>query len=680
MTLRKTFLAALCVASSLATMHCTAEKKAPQLETTEETHKVVKEGKLNARIPTLEYKENESDSLLNDYPSCAGNYQPKIISPDYDGKSAPTDFTSHVSGKITYFDPYQGHDANGEPILKDRDRDVDLYEFHTYGRADISARLYNIPTGTNLDFELLSHVEYDEGESPTESVHGENKLKTIDVSNNRMNQQENVNYYSALPNTYYLKVYSPERDGVNYYDVELTVHYTPAQDESIDELRYQKGAVGAVWVSDYDPFGIHAFKEHGKRLVGITDGKKNSYTNPMFSYLEKFERIHHATIYLWDPTFRNHFAQILDGLYKSMVANKEALKKQLEEAKKQYKDVQFWLEVNDFVFGGLLEVGLALIPGGNAAGKVVSKIGKALCGYTATFSLSQAEHALAKCILEKIFPAGTEENISDLNTQYQNVEDLISYYGAAKKIFESGMINNDNGDVYEVKKLVSYYSLTKEGSYKHCIDFMPLNDEIYNLSGVHASTYIPAYSADAHFNGTIYPLRNDKDWEYVDEKEEPLFPDANTATPIDVSSQAEAFGTLVNCKYLWYKFTAPDYGTYSFTCHSIDVDTAAELFYEPKDGKSRDGLLAESDDYNPSVSKDCRIEYPLTPTRSVYLRVHSPNWKGNGIFNLTIERIGDADNITIFGGTELPNITKFDNYRKYGYPRGYDTYGLQIET
>lgn len=122
------------------------------------------------------------------------------------------------------------------------------------------------------------------------------------------------------PGTYYMRVYA-YGDNCNdseVYSLSFWVYYT-ASNESISALKYNKGAVAAIWLSDYDPCGISPFSSYSKGEIGYrstsTGGLvadiQNKFENPYLSYFNKSNYIEHASIYIWDVDFRNEIRNYL---------------------------------------------------------------------------------------------------------------------------------------------------------------------------------------------------------------------------------------------------------------------------------------------------------------------------------------------------------------------------------
>lgn len=80
-------------------------------------------------------------------------------------------------------------------------------------------------------------------------------------------------------------------------------------------MRYSKDIGAALWVSDYDPFGIQAFTSQSKTEVGYLSSSQYysayKFGNPMFQYLRTDDYIRHASLYIWDLDLRKTLYEIV---------------------------------------------------------------------------------------------------------------------------------------------------------------------------------------------------------------------------------------------------------------------------------------------------------------------------------------------------------------------------------
>lgn len=156
-----------------------------------------------------------------------------------------------------------------------RDIDEDYYRVDVSGDANINISLTNIPEGCDYDIELYTHS------NQKNAVMSDIDLFDSDsYSNKEKNTDESI-IRDITPNTYYIRVYSGDKvtyDANNKYKLTVLVDYK-AKDKEYGKLRYNLGAGGAIWLSDFDPVGIKAFstlsKEEEAGFMLIEDRSNN---------------------------------------------------------------------------------------------------------------------------------------------------------------------------------------------------------------------------------------------------------------------------------------------------------------------------------------------------------------------------------------------------------------------
>ena len=98
---------------------------------------------------------------------------------------------------------------------------------------------------------------------------------------------------NVTPNTYYVRVYpygEKSYDAVNKYRLNFKIDYN-IKNDTYSNLKYNLGAGGALWLSDFDPIGIKAFSSESAEYAGFFMASNgaiaSAYANPIFDYLEK---------------------------------------------------------------------------------------------------------------------------------------------------------------------------------------------------------------------------------------------------------------------------------------------------------------------------------------------------------------------------------------------------------
>ncbi len=569
---------------------------------------------------------HELSSGINDYPACAPFFssEPLLISPDYSGESRPQSYNSTVKGTISqvyssYFNP-----DKRVYVQKKRKCDVDLFEFRVFGRASVELVLSNIAGGCDYDLELLSHVKNDLNIKPNDFA--ENKIDLIKKSTKPSNSNERIFVSDLLPNVYYARVSSPNGTFSSVkYNLRLTVNYS-SKSASISELRYQYGAKGAVWVSDYDPYGYLPFQKFDEQYIGVgtLGSSASTWTNPIFSYIERFERLRHASVYVWDPELRNGMASTLRSILTQAEAKEAEMREIKEDAQVRLDMLEATLDiVMTFVFpsGGVFTF-------------------KAFFGVIRDFLIWQL---IFDC-LELLF-VPSESSIS-------RIETFIDYIRCAVIALECGEQTN------EVVLIESYYSAKNGFLNMHTIDFTPSQSEL-DKSHLYGSDLLSDFDSNAFFCGTIYPLCSNDSISGLFSKTIPVLDEVNTSIPVLLSTGVREYGELDFGEYKWFGFTAETSGLFRFRMDSRSLALVGDLFNSITSGRSNEGRLAISkeDLGADAFSVDCFLQADET----VYLRVRSQDWSGEGIFSVIVERVADnASDISIkssdvvFEGSEYP--------------------------
>ena len=159
----------------------------------------------------------------------------------------------------------------------------------------------------------------------------------------------------------------------------------------------------------------------------------------------------------------------------------------------------------------------------------------------------------------------------------------------------------------------------------------------------------------------------------------PVLDEVNTSIPVLLSTGVREYGELDFGEYKWFGFTAETSGLFRFRMDSRSLALVGDLFNSITSGRSNEGRLAISkeDLGADAFSVDCFLQADET----VYLRVRSQDWSGEGIFSVIVERVADnASDISIkssdvvFEGSEYPEDCMSQDFflrlfRRYiGYP------------
>ncbi len=481
-----------------------------------------------------------------------------------------------------------------------RDVDEDYFRFDLMGNAKIDISLKNIPENCDYDLDLYFHKNSKYAGKDKDSI---NLIKNSIYANN---SSERISI-EVGPGTYYLRVYPYNNtyDADNEYNLNGQISYTSTS-ASISDMRFNKGAKGAVWVSDYNPFGIKPLSTFSNPEVGVIAYDMSGasiaplniemYNNPYFSYMGKDKRITQAAFYIWDEEWRQQ-------IYDFLTEYEYALANIVKENIKLRASIERKTEIINGIstFTGIILSLVDLSTGTSFA-------------YTIFDTLLTEGAALGAQMLH---PEAFE------TTQFY----LLEHVRYLKNSFERTL----NPTINEAVKITCSYSIESEEQLGlvqwnyHC-NFTPTYDQ-NGYSTI--SDTIPIYTNDTVFRGKTYALRNEGDITLALNKKEQYLPNVNTGgdEELFLDNYSESAKQLRKGEYHWYHFTAPENGKYSF--YSINsMDTYGELFNKIVPAKEIDGRLAYDDDNGEGTNFS--IAYSMLKGQTVYLRISGYSWTAVG--------------------------------------------------
>lgn len=518
-----------------------------------------------------------------------------------------TRLNSKPSGKPTSFSVSRYATLHRESWLFgliQRNVDEDYWRIDVFGNATLSISLANIPTGCDYDIQLHKHknIRYCK----------EDDIELVGVSVKNGNASEYITK-TVTPGTYYIWVYSynDTSDAYNKYKLSASVTYTSGNNASIAELKYNKGAKAALWVSDFDPCGIKAFENSDKICVGYTSVETASarYENPFLNQLPTNTNIDQAVLYIWDTQLRNAIRAWMTSMY-SFVNN------ELENAKR-YK----------IKIAGLNNTGSDFMTGASIAFQVLTDTGKIVSRKTiaiGSYGLSVipvAYSLILNCFLEEI----DEIILTKTN--------LLNYIRDIRTALEA---NGQTGD--EVVRIYFKYKMTSESLWglsqtNYYIDYTQSPQSSY----LYSNDNINGWSSSSITNGTIYGITKLSDINKAINHGSTYLPDVNTSTIRTITPNSSIPGTIKRGEYHWFKFTATTAGKYRFYTEN-SFDTYGELFSEVVPARSTSGRLAYNDNGNGNLN--FKIVYTLSAGQTVYLRVRGANWTKTGNYSLRVSKGG----------------------------------------
>ena len=472
--------------------------------------------------------------------------------------------------------------------------DEDYYRFDLFGNASVTISLDNIPSGCNYDIKLY---QYD-----NERYAGEQDITLLRSSTKTGNASETITK-TLVAGTYYVWVYSPNdtSNATSNYKLRVKATYS-AKNESIAQLRFNKGAKAAMWVSDYNPCGIKPYSYSDKVEVGYMSAGTISaakFQNPYVRYFTSGQPIEHAVLDVWDKDLRIQMRNLLTELY--------------NEVSSDLKDKK------------LTKMKWELLDSGSASAGTVGRLAITLFnGSTQIFKRIFKFAPIVVSLLKYIF-APSDEVIT-------TKENLLDYIRDVRTALEA---NKDTGN--EVVRIPFTYFYSKTNAIgithiSHYFDFTQSPQDKY----LYDSDTIPSWNTNSIVHGTIYGIIDADDITNAINHGKNSLPDINTSTVKTISLNSSMPGNINVGEYHWYKFTAPSTGMYSFYTEN-SFDTYGELFNSVVPARSITGRLTYNNNGNGNLN--FKIDYQLNAGQIVYLRVRGNGWTKTGNYTLRIAKL-----------------------------------------
>lgn len=548
-------------------------------------------------IPIVKSADSKEDSYENNDSFASAS----LLSLSYDGTGIATSYSKRISATIHRNEWLWG--------LWKREADEDYYKIEVYGKGKIVVDLTNIPSDCNYDLELYRYdnICYCE----------EDSISLISSSNNTGSLSEQITE-DILPNVFFIRVFSADGsfNAAEYYKLSFSLQYEYS-DVSISNLRYSNGAGAAIWVSDYDPFGIIPFSEIARCEVGYVSHSefKSVYkmAHPYKYKVKKDGKTLHASLYIWNKEIRKF-------LYEMTLDCISELKSKLSEDQNLKMTFDVIEEWNNNVVTGISLVA-TLIPTVGTITKVIKSTAMAV-GLT-------FEPSILGAIFEIICP----QNKIDTQKNY------INYLTNIAVALEC----NENTDSKEVVKIDSEYTIDStsyagSSQTNYYIDYTPELKTSY----LYDEDIIEVHPYNAMFNGTVYPLKNMDDYKKIINKNQYVIEEINTGGNTKVVAETAYLNSLDKGEYHWYNFTAPENGIYSFYTEG-STDTYGELFNKIVPAKQNTGKIISNDDYNINIDRNFRIDYELHKGETIFIRVRGWNWTSTGLYSFKVSKVGDFE-------------------------------------
>jgi len=475
--------------------------------------------------------------------------------------------------------------------------DVDYYKFTLYGKANVTITLGDIPAQCDYDLKL-----YEQG---TGLYSAGQVINQIDSSTCGSNTSERISK-TLYPNTYYIQVYSYRGYGSPQYTLGLNVSYQRGQDQRISDLK-DIGAKGAVWLSDWDPYGIKPSISDSRMPIGSSgswskcnhyprDWSFGSFDTTHFTFPIQTGVYKHAELFIWDDSLRTQMLSFVSQLH-------DAVEDQINTE----QEMQVRTEIRQLATGTVVSI-MGFIP---YVGTVIS--------------IMQIAYDLVSGILDIVCPS---EDMVITKTNYliylaRLKEALTWYYPSGDSRVLSIPMK------YNVVKKTGQSTTYPSGqipsgaqgfSTNYFLTYQPLDP---NESFEYTKSKIYVQDPENPITGTIFPIADKGSISLA------LNQRQATALPTAQSLSLEQTST-VNLNYdgyKWFKFTAPLEGTQTYRFESTgNSEAECDVFNNVVYGNFI-GNRIDYAQHQPGVSnRDFAYEFDLEYGHTLYFRVHGASF------------------------------------------------------
>lgn len=543
-------------------------------------------------IDNWEHYMNESennDSFANSNDTGIYNYTFST----YESGDKPTSYYKTVYGSIG------------------QEGDVDYYKFTLYGKANVTITLGDIPAQCDYDLRL-----YEQG---TGLFSAAQAINEIGSSTRGSNNSESLTKF-LYPNTYYIKVYSCKGYGSPYYNLGLNVSYQRGEDQNISDLK-NMGSKGALWLSDWDPYGIKpsisdsrapiGSEGHWYRQYSRTESARGNFDSTHFTFPIQTGVYKHAQLFVWDDDLRAQMLTFVSLLH-------DAVEQQVHT---QY-EIQIQADIDELANGTVLSI-MGFIP---IAGTAIS--------------IMQIAYDLVKGIWDIVCPP---EDVLVTKTNFvlylARLKEALTWY-------------YPQGDSRVLTVPMRYYVVKKVNESKGYPTTYPLGSEVHSTN--YYLTYQPIDSYESFeyrdskiyvqdpenpFTGTIFPIADD------DGIHKALNRETYDMSFAAFNNNSEKYLSIGRGEYKWFKFTAPHNGTYYFNStgdEEITIDIFNDMVYGKSD-HNRVHRFYKNNGINTGINCNIRLEEDQT----IYLRVSGGNGSYTALSSTNI-KIADTRFPSVF--------------------------------
>ncbi|MFA6661741.1 MAG: hypothetical protein WCS56_01750 [Bacilli bacterium] len=495
---------------------------------------------------------------------------------------------------------------------QENEMDEDFYEISVFGCCNIQINLQVSQYADAVNAEFIQQ---------------ECKVMAMydDCTSNNLNLNGVTDLTVNSATTCYIHVYANDDvliDEINY-QFDFTITYV-REDNSISNMRYNKGAKAAIWKSDFSPFGENSFQIDCNERVGflnlgsyssMTDGSENANEiNNKMNNIVQGGPILDSVIYIWDPVLETQVKDVLNSLLTKIKENPSLDNSSSYQLECDVQECEVENGVKCLCF-------------------CISLIG--FSDPIITMAVGAAS-ILVQELVKEIFSTNSDNNL----TSYENYLENISI-----ALTSGRPVKFKNKYIIEERHLAQGYYFEY---YLHKAYTTEISDEYY----IKDENDIPAYNSEAHALGKTYGITSDEDMNNIISGNFGMLPvleDINTgltASDCVIDFSKNVRGIALNTgEYKWYKFTAPKDSVYIFYTYENDqdengdiinenADTYIELFTDKQPAQSTVGLQKEDD--NSGENENAKIYYKMNKDEIIWIRVRGDGWKKTEAFTFEV--------------------------------------------
>lgn len=539
-----------------------------------------------------------------------------------------------LSSSLTAFSIYEDessitNDNVSQPtsMLPDNYYSYNNIEINFHGKCETITGIYDIDY---LYFTILHPSKVDI--SLTSQNDLEFCLNELTYANNNPVKDNYLNMvYSSVNNeevkfsndletgTYiiYLRGLIPNED-FNYL-INLKIQETYRDNNvSLNSLCYNKNLPGAIWINDFIPTSELDFFNMGNNLQ-INFNYRDFLLEDMYK-LTNGNKIHLASYYLWDPSLKVAFAQIIKQITDTL-ESKLSSQNEIESA---------------------ILNGIEIIEQSLSSSALIIDIVCTISGIHIPIVISLIT-TIAIPLLSSILTSFVQFIFGGLTN---NKDKFLEYLNELINELDAKLYNSDNGNNYgdfrvdvelpiSVLEIPIFYKITRKGStYIYDLEF----DTTFNTNEnpprkilFDQMLYIEQYGADPLSYGYFYGLENvETKIKKNKEKEINSIPNV-IRTPKNLNIGANFTCKFRTGDYRWYKYTALESGTYHFTATSeLKNNVLIEIFSKVALGYSDDGLLQRAKGNYSDLINEIYGTYAyqhLDVNETIYLRIRTENFE-----------------------------------------------------